>query len=152
MKNILTAFLILLQRTDIQKYFLSGKFRSIYAKFSILSTLVILANSFRYKKIFELYYESIKKESELICNLVTDNFKTKTKIIILDIGCGIAGYHSKLLNLKSKSIQLYLMDNSEFNLKALRYGFGDSNRYYNSLYLAKNFLNKNSYSTLDSIF
>ena len=152
MKNILTAFLILLQRTDIQNNFLSGKFRSTYAKFNILSTLVILANSFRHKKIFQLYYESIKKESELICNLVTDNFKKRTKIIILDIGCGIAGYHSNFLNLKSKSTYLYLMDNSEFNLKALRYGFGASNRYYNSLHLAKNFLSKNNCSSGNSIF
>ena len=147
MKNILTAFLILLQRTDIQKYFLSQKFRSIYAKFSILSILVILANSFRYKKIFKLYEESVKKESELICNLVADNFKTKTKIIILDIGCGIAGYYSNLLKQKSESIELYLMDNSEFNLQAMRYGFGASDRYYNSLYLAKNFLSTNSNSS-----
>ena len=33
------------------------------------------------------------------------------------------------------------MDNSEFNIRALSYGHGNSDRYYNSLFLTKNFLN-----------
>ena len=35
---------------------------------------------------------------------------------------------------------LYLFDNSTFNISSLRYGMGNSERYYNSLSMAKRFL------------
>jgi SAM-dependent methyltransferase len=76
----------------------------------------------------------------LLCKLILEEFPEKN-LTILDIGCGIGGYHKKWIREYSNRATLYLMDNSEFNIRALSYGHGNSDRYYNSLFLTKNFLN-----------
>jgi hypothetical protein len=76
----------------------------------------------------------------LLCKLILEEFPEKN-LTILDIGVGIGGYHKKWIREHSHSSTLYIMDNSEFNIRALSYGHGDSDRYYNSLFLTKNFLN-----------
>jgi hypothetical protein len=43
------------------------------------------------------------------------------------------------------------MDSSDFNFKALRYGHGEPERYYNSLSIAKSFLTQNSDSKNDIV-
>ena len=143
--NFLTALLISLQRTDIQKsnsiilkYFnrlTRNKFKIIYVLFHSLS----------YNKIFSAYEIETVNESDLLCKLILEEFPEKN-LTVLDIGCGIGGYHKKWIEQHNSSSTLLLMDNSEFNARALSYGHGNSDRYYNSLFLTRNYLN-NDYSS-----
>ena len=138
--NFLTAFLILLQRTEIQKFnsLLLKKF-NIVTK-NKLNIINILYRSIWYRKVFSAYEIETVQESDLLCKLILEEFSQKN-LVILDIGVGIGGYHKKWIKEYSNNATLYLMDNSEFNIRALSYGHGSSDRYYNSLFLAKNFLN-----------
>jgi hypothetical protein len=137
--NFLTAFLILLQRTEIQKSnsVILKKFNIVTKnKFNIIN---ILFRSHWYNKIFYAYEIETVNESDLLCKLILEEFSQKN-LIILDIGVGIGGYHKKWIREYSNNATLYLMDNSEFNIRALSYGHGCSDRYYNSLFLTKKFL------------
>lgn len=88
----------------------------------------------RFKEIFKTYEENNQQTSRLIEKAII-NYKVTS---VLDIGCGIAGYHSEWM--KNIEGELFLFDKSTFSLSSLRYGMGSSERYYNSLKLAKNFL------------
>lgn len=66
-------------------------------------------------------------------------------VSVLDIGCGIAGYHSEWM--RNDKGELFLFDKSTFNLRSLRYGMGEPERYYNSLSLAKRYLSKQAIDT-----
>lgn len=135
------VFLILLQRTDIQRKITNRIFLKINHLFhGALSTLFILMQSLNYKKVLNKYKGAIVEESNLINDLI---FSSNSGSIhtVLDIGCGLGGYHLKWLkNSKGRKIELFLMDASHFNLTALNYGHGEPKRYYNSLKLAKNLL------------
>jgi hypothetical protein len=138
--NFLTAVLILLQRTDIQKSnsILLKNFNKLTKnKFDIIN---VLFKSLSYKKIFYAYEIETVSESDLLCKLILEKFSQKN-LIILDIGVGIGGYHKKWIREYNDNATLYLMDSSEFNIRALSYGHGESDRYYNNLLLTKNFLN-----------
>ena len=136
----LTAFLILLQRTGIQKSnsLIYEKFNRVTKnKFSVIN---ILFQSIWYNKIFYDYEIATVDESDLLCKLILEEFSQKD-LIILDIGVGIGGYHKKWIREHKNNSTLYIMDNSKFNIRALSYGHGSSDRYYNSLFLTKKFLN-----------
>jgi len=138
--NFLTAFLILLQRTKIQKSNsgILNKFNRVTKnKFIIIN---ILFQSHWYNKIFYAYEIVIVNESDLLCKLILEEFPQQN-LTILDIGVGVGGYHKKWIREHGRDTNLYLMDNSEFNIRALSYGHGRSDRYYNSLFLTKRFLN-----------
>jgi hypothetical protein len=138
--SFLTALLILLQRTDIQKsnsIILKNINRLTKNKLNIVN---VLFHSLSYNKVFYAYEIETVNESNLLCKLILEEFPEKN-LTILDIGVGIGGYHKKWIREHSHSSTLYIMDNSEFNIRALSYGHGDSDRYYNSLFLTKNFLN-----------
>jgi len=138
--NFLTAFLILSQRTEIQKSNsgILNKFNRVTKnKFVIIN---ILFQSYWYNKIFYAYEIATVNESDLLCKLILEEFPQQN-IIILDIGVGIGGYHKKWIREHGRDTSLYLMDNSEFNIRAFSYGHGRSDRYYNSLFLTKKFLN-----------
>jgi len=138
--NFLTAFLILSQRTEIQKSNsgILNKFNRVTKnKFVIIN---ILFQSHWYNKIFYAYEIATANESDLLCKLILEEFPQQN-IIILDIGVGIGGYHKKWIREHGRDTSLYLMDNSEFNIRAFSYGHGRSDRYYNSLFLTKKFLN-----------
>ena len=104
-----------------------------------------------YNKIFYAYEIETVNESDLLCKLILEEFPEKN-LTILDIGVGIGGYHKKWVREHSNNSTLYLMDNSEFNIRALSYGHGCSDRYYNSLFLAKNFLTKSFLKKMDLVF
>lgn len=93
---------------------------------------LIMAVSF--KEIFKAYGENNQQTSRLLQEAII-NYKVTS---VLDIGCGIAGYHSEWM--KNMEGELFLFDKSTFSLSSLRFGMGASERYYNSLKLAKNFL------------
>jgi hypothetical protein len=93
-----------------------------------------------YRKVFIAYEAVTITESNLLCELILKEFP-EGELTILDIGVGIGGYHKKWLRESNNNATLFLMDNSEFNLKSLSYGHGISDRYYNSLLLTKKFLN-----------
>jgi hypothetical protein len=136
----LIAFLILLQRTEIQKShsLVYKKFNRVTKnKFNVIN---ILFQSVWYNKIFYAYEISTVDESDLLYKLLLDEF-SHSDLIILDVGVGIGGYHKKWISEHKNNSTLYLMDNSEFNIRALSYGHGSSDRYYNSLFLTKKFLN-----------
>jgi len=138
--NFLTALLILLQRTGIQKsnsILLKNFNRLTKNKFNFIN---VLFHSLSYNKVFYAYEIETVNESNLLCKLILEEFPEKN-LTILDIGVGIGGYHKKWFREHSNSSTLYIMDNSEFNIRALSYGHGNSDRYYNSLFLTKNFLN-----------
>jgi len=138
--NFLTALLILLQRTGIQKsnsILLKNFNRLTKNKFNFIN---VLFHSLSYNKVFYAYEIETVNESNLLCKLILEEFPEKN-LTILDIGVGIGGYHKKWVREHSNSSTLYIMDNSEFNIRALSYGHGNSDRYYNSLFLTKNFLN-----------
>lgn len=137
--NALTCFLILIQRTNIQKTnseFINRFNALTKNRFNIIFLVI---RSFNHKKIFLSYESDVIPESNLLDTLILKEFPNKD-LNILDIGCGISGYHTKYARHIEQRVNLYLMDNSEFNLKALSYGHGNPNRYYNSLFLAKRFL------------
>jgi hypothetical protein len=138
--NFFTAILILLQRTEIQKFdsiVLKKLNRAINNRFNILN---ILPRALCYNKVFYAYEMETINESNLLRRLIFEEFPMKD-LAILDIGVGIGGYHKKWIREYSSNATLYLMDNSELNIKALSYGHGSSDRYYNSLFLTKQFLN-----------
>lgn len=142
---------MLIQRTSIQKQVTNNTFLFFDRVFrGVIKNISILTQSINHKKVLEKYYETIVVESKLLNDTVA---KLPGKSIsIIDIGCGIAGYHKDWLrNNKEKEIQLFLMDSSTFNLAALRYGHGEVNRYYNSLKLAKKLLIKSSGAERESI-
>ena len=90
--NFLTAFLILSQRTEIQKSNsgILNKFNRVTKnKFVIIN---ILFQSHWYNKIFYAYKIATVNESDLLCKLILEEFPQQN-IIILDIGVGIGGYH-----------------------------------------------------------
>ena len=137
--NISISFLILIQRTDIQKT--NSK---IINRFNTMTKnrfnlIILFIRSFNYKKIFVSYESDIIPESNLLDSLILKEFSNKD-LNILDIGCGISGYHRKYAKVTERRVNLYLMDNSELSFKALSYGHGNPNRYYNSLFLTKKFL------------
>lgn len=137
--SLLISFLILIQRTDIQKNNskVVNKFNNLTKnKFNLI---VLIIRSLNYKKIFKSYELDIIPESNLLYSVITREFPGK-ELNILDIGCGISGYHRKYARTIEQKVNLYLMDNSEINLKALSYGHGNPDRYYNSLFLARKFL------------
>jgi SAM-dependent methyltransferase len=143
--NFFSALLILLQRTDIQKSnsIIRKNFNRLTKnKFNIIN---VLFQSLSYNKVFYAYENEIVNESNLLCKLILEEFPAKN-LTILDIGCGIGGYHKKWIGERSNSSILYLMDNSEFNIRALSYGYGNSDRYYNSLFLTKFFLSNDGSS------
>jgi SAM-dependent methyltransferase len=112
------------------------------SKFKIIT---VLFRSLSYNKIFSAYEIETVNESDLLCKLILEEFPEKN-LTILDIGCGIGGYHKKWIGQHNSSSTLLLMDNSEFNARALSYGHGSSDRYYNSLFLTRNYLD-NDYSS-----
>ena len=143
--NFLTALLILLQRTDIQKsnsIILENFNKLTKNNFNIIN---VLFRSLSYNKVFDTYEIETVNESNLICKLILEEFPEKN-LTILDVGVGIGGYHKKWIREHRNNSTLYLMDNSEFNIKALSYGHGNSDRYYNSLFLTRNFLSNNDSS------
>jgi hypothetical protein len=147
MIKYLTAILILFQRTEIQTH--SDFLNKTPQK---LRFLIVGLQAFNYKKVFKRYEQSISSESSLLADIVANDFSKSEFVNILDVGCGIAGYHKSYLKLKTcPKVVLYLMDSSDFNFKALRYGHGESDRYYNSLSIAKSFLTQNSDSKNDII-
>jgi len=138
--NFLTAVLILLQRNNPQQSnsnILKNVNRLTKNKFNIIN---ILFHALSSKKVFYAYKIETASESNLLYKLIIEEFPEQD-LTILDVGVGIGGYHKKWIREHSNSSTLYLMDNSEFNSRALLYGHGDSDRYYNSLFLTRNFLN-----------
>jgi hypothetical protein len=92
------------------------------------------------KKVKKRYLESVLTEAQALTYLA-ESFVNDDSFKVLDIGCGIAGYHRDWLRSRSNSNDhLYLLDSNNFHLSALAYGHGDSKRYYNSLNLAKYFI------------
>ena len=145
------AYLVLIQRTNIQKQITNSTFLFIDRIFrGAIKNVSILIQSINHKKVLEKYYETVIVEDNLLNEIVAK--LSRKNISIIDIGCGIAGYHKNWLrNNKERDIQLFLMDSSTFNLAALRYGHGEFNRYYNSLKLAKKLLLKSSGAKRESI-
>ena len=145
------AYLVLIQRTNIQKQITNSTFLFIDRIFrGAIKNVSILIQSINHKKVLEKYYETVIVEDNLLNEIVAK--LSGKNISIIDIGCGIAGYHKNWLrNNKERDIQLFLMDSSTFNLAALRYGHGEFNRYYNSLKLAKKLLLKSSGAKRESI-
>ncbi len=147
-KDFSTAFLILLQRTELQKKHslfvikLNGIFKGVFI------IPFIFKQSVSFRKVFQLYENTVREESDLISNLIKKNFQDK-EINILDIGCGIGGYHKKWMSERTGfTDNLFLMDSSNFDLSALRYGHGKVNRYYNSISLAVNYLTNKKVTTV----
>ena len=145
------AYLVLIQRTNIQKQITNSTFLFIDRIFrGAIKNVSILIQSINHKKVLEKYYETVIVEDNLLNEIVAK--LSRKNISIIDIGCGFAGYHKNWLrNNKERDIQLFLMDSSTFNLAALRYGHGEFNRYYNSLKLAKKLLLKSSGAKRESI-
>lgn len=137
--NVLTAFLILLQRTDIQKTNSRVVKKIISLTRNKFSFMIAMLKSVRFEKVFKAYESEITHESNLLHKLIIEEFPYGD-LHILDIGAGVGGYHRKWISETHYNCNLYLMDNSEFNFRALAYGHGESDRYYNSLSLAKKFL------------
>ena len=133
MSNFRTALLILLQQTDLNPRTSKKNFTN--PKLSRASNL--LSNciaSLKHDEIYQVYQENNRETSNLLKEAVGNHNTCK----VLDIGCGIAGYHSEWM--KNSKGDLFLFDNSTFNLSSLRYGMGETERYYNSLSLAKRYL------------
>ena len=143
--NFLTELLILLQRTDIQKSnsIILKNFNKLTKNY--FNIINLLFRSLSYNKVFDAYEIETVNESNLLCKLILEEFPEKN-LTILDVGVGIGGYHKKWIREHSNNSTLYLMDNSEFNIRALSYGHGKSDRYYNSLFLTRNFLSNNDSS------
>jgi protein-L-isoaspartate O-methyltransferase len=136
LSNYRTALLILLQQTDLRPSFgRTGTSNPHLSKMLIQFTNFITA--LRFKEIFKTYQEKNQETSRLLAEAVI-NYNVNS---VLDIGCGIAGYHSGWM--KNAKGELFLFDKSTFNLSSLRYGMGATERYYNSLNLAKNYLARN---------
>lgn len=139
-QNKVIAFLILLQRTGLQKprNRLLAKIDFKYFR-GILILPSILIQSFNSESVFRNYLQSVHPES----NLLVEQIRLAPKNRVLDIGCGIAGYHRLWIdNFSSEPKQLYLLDSTNFNLQSLLYGYGKTDRFYNSLKLAKIFIMK----------
>jgi hypothetical protein len=132
-KNYITALLILLQQTNLQPSvktipFFNSRLTKIW------NLLLCCFAALRYNNVFNKYKKNNFTNANFLANLFKDN-EIKS---VLDIGCGIAGYHSRWMLVEKGD--LYLFDNSTFNISSLRYGMGNSERYYNSLSMAKRFL------------
>jgi SAM-dependent methyltransferase len=95
-----------------------------------------LVESRRTNLIFRKYFDEMKKEYEIIKPYLPPRAKR-----ILDLGCGIAGIDVLLWDHYQGETAFYLLDASE--LSAVRYGFGESVAYYNSLRLTREFLLRN---------
>lgn len=133
LNNYRTALLILLQQTNLKS---APKKFLIFSPF-LNKLLILFFNlyfSFKPKQVFQLYQENNKETANLLSNFISAHEIKK----VLDIGCGIAGYHSDWM--KNNAGSLFLFDKSTFNLKSLKYGMGESERYYNSLPLARRYL------------
>jgi hypothetical protein len=132
-KNYFTSLLILLQQTGLQpKITKIGS--TDYRLNAVLKLLVCCFASLNTAKILEDYKKSNYETANYLKELKVSN----QIVSVLDIGCGIAGYHSDWM--LDGVGDLYLFDNSTFNFASLGYGMGDENRYYNSLPLAKRYL------------
>jgi SAM-dependent methyltransferase len=95
-----------------------------------------LVESRRTNLIFQKYFDEMRKEYEIIKQHLPPRAKR-----ILDLGCGIAGIDVLLWDHYGGGTAFYLLDASE--LSAVRYGFGESVAYYNSLRLTRQFLLRN---------
>jgi SAM-dependent methyltransferase len=83
--------------------------------------------------IFAKYFDDMSIEYESIKGTLPPRANN-----ILDVGCGIAGIDILLSSHYNRTANIYLVDRSE--LSKIRYGFGKSNTYYNSLDLTREFL------------
>lgn len=126
-----------MQRTDLQNKIKNKFFKKLNLVSSNASTIpYLLFQSLNYNKVLVRYMDGIEGERKLLQALVAKNLHEN--FVVLDIGCGIGGYHIDWLKeLDGKKIQLFLMDSSNFDLTSLKYGHGKSKRFYNSLELAK---------------
>lgn len=113
----------------------------------------IAGQALEFGKVFERYQEAVSNESTVLAT----ELKSTVNPRVLDIGCGIAGYHTEWLRSREDEFHLFLMDSSKFDFKSLLYGYGDKNRYYNSLRLALSYIshhtlnfNSRKFSCLDT--
>lgn len=135
----LTALLILLQRTEVQPSY-GVRFERFNTNFrGIPKLLACLMIAVRARHVIDKYMSNVKPDGELLIKIIVDNLAEKSKV--LDIGCGIAGYHTGWMQLRSNYFdQLYLLDASHFSMRALTYGYANGDRYYTSLSAAKRLL------------
>ena len=126
-----------MQRTDLQNKIENKFFKKLNLVSKGASTIpYLLFQSLNYNKVLDRYMDEIEGERKLLQALMAKNLREN--FVVLDIGCGIGGYHIDWLKeLDGKQIQLFLMDSSNFDLASLKYGHGKSKRFYNSLELAK---------------
>ena len=133
MREYSTCLLILLQQTGLQPKI--ARFIPTNSRLNgVLKLFICCAASVNTTDILEKYKKNNSHTADFLKELmVTEKFES-----VLDIGCGIAGYHSRWM-LEGVG-DLFLYDSSTFNFASLGYGMGDADRYYNSLTLAKRYL------------
>ncbi len=105
---------------------------------SWFNIVITLESIFRKGAIRKLYTEDMLKEY----NEIKDFLPVKC-LRILDIGCGIGGINFFIFKHYNQNIEFHLLDKSIID-QNIHFGFRDNASFYNSLKLAKQFLNLNS--------
>jgi len=134
---------ILLQRTDIQR--LNASRYPVIRRLPIgyEQTLLHLEAKWRTRAIATMFEKSLETDYHQLREFLPENAGN-----ILDIGCGVAGIDAVLFNHygRRSDIAFYLFDRTEVNAAAFKYGMGDSDRFYNSLQIARQLLSANGIS------
>jgi hypothetical protein len=129
--NFKTSLLILLQQTSLQKNRFSTSLPNWLNR--LIKYFLILVKALNSSRVFKEYENLVLFNSNYLLNFIN-----RSELKVLDIGCGIAGYHKSWLRIYKGNLTLF--DSSTFNFTSLRYGYGSKNRYYNSLNLANRYL------------
>lgn len=144
---ILQARYILYQRTELQDFsnwflykLLSGRRFSISYKTWIFIQAIFFSKHIitEYKKLLIIDYKEFK------------DFLPEKADNLLDIGCGLGGINLKISKNYKDKIKIILYDKSVID-KKIYYNFKSKGAFYNSLKLAKAFLNLNGISKSNMI-
>jgi hypothetical protein len=119
--NFKTSLLILLQQTSLQYRFNASLPNWLNG---LIKYFLIFVKALSYRRVFKEYENLVLFNSNYLLKYINRN-----ELNILDIGCGIAGYHKSWLRIYKGYLTLF--DSSTFNFTSLRYGHGSKNRYYN---------------------
>ena len=141
--DYLISILILLQRTELQRKFKPGLFSQMNrysgGSLSLIQVLVQAANSQSVMKDYAQGEIGQRQEKDIHDEINQSGVTSNDSFCIADIGSGIGGYHKEWLKEFPKGT-VFLIDQTRFNISALLYGYGKTNRYYNNLRMAKKYL------------
>lgn len=108
---------------------------------SFYNKLVSLEAALFSKKIRKLYNEDMQSEFDTL-----EKYLPEKCASILDVGCGIAGIDLFLnAHYREQNVKFFLLDKNEVN-ESVYYAYENKAAFYNSLDLAKMFLNVNGIS------